>query len=108
MIARYTNSATYQVDASFWATAYASQALETYNQVLTNCKDALIGPGGPLGPLLQTAAGAGGAGAGVPSSPATAPDAAGSGSTATSPTSPTMPTAPGMPAPLPSGPGPMR
>jgi hypothetical protein len=61
MIARYNNSATYQVGASFWANAYATQALETYNEVLTNCKDALIGPGGPLGTLSQPADAAGAA-----------------------------------------------
>jgi hypothetical protein len=53
---RDTNSANYQAAAAFWASAYASQALETYNEVLTNCKDATIGPGGPLGPLLTGAA----------------------------------------------------
>ncbi len=108
MIARYNNSATYQVGASFWATAYASQALETYNEVLTNCKDALIGPAGPLGPLLQTAAGAGGAAAGAPASPAAAPDAAASSAPAPTPTAPATPAATSTLTPTPSGPGATR
>lgn len=58
LLSRYTTSAAYQVDLSFFVSAAAAQALEMYNQVLASCKDERIGPLGPLGAALGAGAGA--------------------------------------------------
>jgi hypothetical protein len=103
LAARNTNSANYQAAAAFWASAYASQALETYNEVLTNCKDAEIGPGGPLGPLL-TGAAAAGAATGAPAGAGPAP-AAGSAATGGAPASGPTVAATSTPTATPASPG---
>jgi hypothetical protein len=103
---RLTNSANYQVASAFWAMAYASQALETYNEVLSNCKDALIGPGGPLGALGGALGNAGGpagaaeAAAAAPTGGSTPPANTPAGSSTPTPGTPT-----GSPTPTPTVPG---
>jgi hypothetical protein len=102
LAARLTNSGNYQAAAAFWAISYANQALETYNEVLANCKDATVGPSGPLGPLPGVMGAAGEAGAS--GSPAPAPGAAGA-PTGAAPVSGPAGAATSTPTPTPAAPG---